>query len=770
MIRKAGSLFIVCVLLITLYYTFGVLALSGADASAPVSKVLEIWDRTGAEKLGMCGEAVRGSFLSFKGNAVDEESNVNVAELKRDEDIGGVGWNENSNWAPTTCANCGSSNNVDFFSIAESNSRKFSEGERVVCSRSIDASGNLELVDVNSCCGFCVDTKGPEKVMNVKSVDTGQCVLGYVNSAPKFTWDSALVGGCAGIEYYEVELHYSNGTIVDSFRSEGTEFSVPVEKLINGKSYYVKIRGVDSAGNKGVISDKSSVVVYDNENPKVKLSMGGIDGWVREDFIVNESDSDNLGLFSCEYRTTNGGDVGNWTKVNCNLAFGIDVSSSCPNDGKCVVEKRATDRACNVGQDSREFKVDANSPNTTKIISEPKIAGTGGIDWFITDRTGVSFSCSDGNGVGCDKTVYRIKGESGNWSSWIAFNGSALKFAKEGKYFVEYYSEDLLGNKEGVKSEIDKVDLEAPVSIKSEKPVFVDNSSRMWIGANTIFNISAVDEGVGVQGIFYRINSGGWKVYNGTFSLGSVCGESLIEYYSEDLLGNTEKVKNQTVMMDCDSPSIIILNPSLGEREIEKCSQSVVALVNDSGTGVKKVWAELWNGTSKVREVVMASSVYGTYEAMMDKQLPAGNYTLKVKVQDNAGNVKEEDLEEHLLNSVFVESITPSICSINPLVGGTCDFTFNVCMRGGDSIKFWMDKLGAIVTPSMMNASVSKGSNSTFVGLLDDGVNAGLLNFGKGVINGRDSFSLKLKVSSSVAGQIGAGSHKLNYLIKSYKN
>ena len=246
-------------------------------------------------------------------------------------------------------------------------------------------------------------------------------------------------------------------------------------------------------------------------------------------------------------------------------------------------------------------------------------------------------------------------------------------------------------------------------------------------------------------------------------------GTHKICFNSVDNLGNEEMQMCQVFFVDNTSPSIEILNPSEDERNIEKCAQSVVALVNDNGSGVKKVWAELWNESEKVvRTADMKLTIYGTYEAFMDKQLPAGDYMLKIMAEDNIGNVNEVELEERLLKSVFVESISPAQCSVNPLTGGSCQFTFNVCMRGANEVSFSLDKLGGIITPAMMNAMISKNGNSTFVGLLDERIEAGKLSLSNDMINGKTSFNLNLDIPADMVSSIGKGVHPLDFSIKSF--
>ncbi len=247
-------------------------------------------------------------------------------------------------------------------------------------------------------------------------------------------------------------------------------------------------------------------------------------------------------------------------------------------------------------------------------------------------------------------------------------------------------------------------------------------------------------------------------------------GTHKICFQSIDNVDNEEMQMCQVFFVDNTAPTIDILNPTLEESErIEKCSQSIVALVNDEDSGIKRVWAELWNEEEKVREVNMSRTIYGTYEALMDKQLPSGSYMLKVMAEDNVGNPESIEIEETLVDSVFVESIFPGQCTINPEKGGSCKFTFNVCMRDANAVSFSLDKLGGIITPAMMNAEISKGQDKTFIGLLDDRIESGMLSLSEETINGRTSFDVSLNIPINLASVIGKGVHPLNFHIKSFK-
>lgn len=91
---------------------------------------------------------------------------------------------------------------------------------------------------------------------------------------------------------------------------------------------------------------------------------------------------------------------------------------------------------------------DATAPVTTD-------SGTDA-NWHNTDVT-VNFSCTDANS-GCDKTYYRLNGGA-------FVEGNSVTLTADGTYLIDYYSTDLAGNSEGIKSAANtvKIDKTAPV-------------------------------------------------------------------------------------------------------------------------------------------------------------------------------------------------------------------------------------------------------------------------------------------------------------------
>ncbi len=401
--------------------------------------------------------------------------------------------------------------------------------------------------------------------------------------------------------------------------------------------------------------------------------------------------------------------------------------------------------------------VDNTAPLTDKEVGEPKYPCVGDEElcgpqgewpaWFVTGETPITLSCKDGepHPVDHESLCYRI--------SWDDDNQETPPF------LTEQYCKQFGGEIEELYSE----------------------ESQDWVP----FCCSLTEE----DG--YGFNFQEDSLHN-------------IEWFCRDALGNVGEANIEWDNVDSAGPEIIIRNPNSNEREIEMCVQKIVASIDDEKSGVIRAWAELWatpvdEGDEPLREIDLNIVHYGqtvTWEGIMNKELPAGDYILKVCAEDGNGNENCKEVEETLLDGIFVEFITPAICGIDPEEGGICDFTYNICMRGDNSIKFWLNKIEGLVTPGDMNAIITnpETGESATVGLRHESglteqecgevgdfwdpetglcwfiTDAEFLQLQCSEINGRTEFELHLELDSEDMSAIGPGVHELEYWIESLTN
>ncbi len=719
-----------------------------------------------------------GKFI-LRGSASDEDSNiVNVQYTRSDQNpflkngipFTGAFDSKNEQWK---------SDPVD---------PGFNDGNNEVCCSATDSNG---LTGEFSCQEFCIDTLEPNPVTNLMPQINDCSQDGHYSNKEcvVWTWSPAIDEGCSNIKDYNVELFDSHGISIDSDTT--TDTLIEFCGLADEESYHVLVTPIDNAGNEGNDATSENVIV-DLKKPEVTITTNA-SMWYTNDFNVEEIDSDENDII-CEYKIINPDGVTtiDWTEIKCNTPITVDVSEDCPVDGSndCKVYKRVTDTACNVGDTSKQFDLDRVAPVTTKTVGEPKYTGflwmDAVVDWFITDKTQISFECADAIS-GCAEIKYRIippgNDEEDEEISFVVYDGAFALGDVDGLYTVEYFSVDNAGNEEVHKFEIDKVDTEAPKTTKTiGEPQFMDDDERLWVSNLTEFMLTCADEEVGCMTSFVSFDDKSSFAINedGKFTLqGLQDGEHTVNFWSIDKLDN-EEMPHQTEVdwLDSSPPLLIGLNPNeLEAGNVQACYQSIVAFVGDSQSGVKKVWAELYDSNKELLRIVnMTLQNDGLYEALMDKQLPVGSYDLIVYAEDNVGNIDAWHSSESLVGGVFVEYLSPATCSVNTELGGSCKFTYHVCMRGANSVEFWMDKMGVPgVPPGLLNASVSKGEDYANVGLLIDGesnfvspLEPSRLQLDEDLINGKTTFDLNLHIPADIASQIGAGAHKLTYIIDSF--
>jgi hypothetical protein len=653
-------------------------------------------------------------------------------------------------------------------------SQIFSDGENRVCGRAKDINNNQEnpgssTVNVwtlpnEDCCNVCIDTQAPPLPVVVHA-NPSQCVPNYVNEAPVFSWEPVEDIGCAGIKFYRYGIYNDLGNLVTSGNT--TETNVTVPSPVNGRGYTIVVRAFDNALNSvdpfnlsewSWYEEDEAVgfVYYDNELPTIttgnpfiypqtQSSVNPALWWITGGFWINETDNDNMGLHECRIIIEDDGEALVEEVIDCNLLYEVG-EEVCTTDGlgKCKVIKQIKDKACNVGSTEELLDVDKNPPVTTKEVIGAKYPGPNAlwplIHWFIKPSTQVQLTCDDA-GSGCYKTFYRINSSE----DWIEYTSPFNVGSEDGVYLVEYYSVDGVGWIEDVQYEYDKIDTIAPTTEKTEEPSYFDEGTEtLWVGANTLFSVSAFDTQVGVNKTYYNYDSTEYSVDGdlAEFNLSGYCpsynGSTFdIYHWAEDHLGNmpneTEKGM-QTVKLDCVAPEIEVLN-NLADGSMIHCDQSVAVKLTDDGSGVKGARVVWKNSTGDVvaqKEMVYYEGYQGGAWDSTFTQLELwkeGNYTIEIVAEDNVGNENTLALSVELPRTICAV-IVPSACNIPDLnAGGLCEFTFYSRIRGGNAVAMSLKDINGFSAQNL-SAVLINSSSSVAVGNVNN-ANTPLWNGGK---------------------------------------
>ena len=158
-------------------------------------------------------------------------------------------------------------------------------------------------------------------------------------------------------------------------------------------------------------------------------------------------------------------------------------------------------------------------PETTMQLSGAVYVGV--MYTYITNATDIDLITHDNGGTGIARTQYRIDG--GAWTDYIA--GTPIHMNGEGLHQIRFNSTDNLGGAESTVTETLFVDDIAPVT------------TAAWNGTAVI--LSATDAGCGLNWTYYRLDSGTFVIYNGSFNV-TGDGQHTVRFYSVDRLGNME--------------------------------------------------------------------------------------------------------------------------------------------------------------------------------------------------------------------------------------
>lgn len=184
---------------------------------------------------------------------------------------------------------------------------------------------------------------------------------------------------------------------------------------------------------------------------------------------------------------------------------------------------------------SAEMWLFDDTPPFTQIAFSP--AGS----WVSTSPVSASFLATD--------DIYGVAG------TLFSLDGSAettyttpLQITGEGMHTVEYRSVDLVGNTEGLKSAQIGIDTSAPSAT-------VVGTQPDWYTEAASISISATDAVSGVSAIRYRVDGSATQTYTGAVSIVEE-GVHELEYWAQDLAGNTSTPQTLIVKVDLGAPIV----------------------------------------------------------------------------------------------------------------------------------------------------------------------------------------------------------------------
>ncbi|UCE73429.1 MAG: hypothetical protein JSV56_10415, partial [Methanomassiliicoccales archaeon] len=345
--------------------------------------------------------------------------------------------------------------------------------------------------------------------------------------------------------------------------SEVNPFTLAGLTLADG-TYTMYYGSIDLLGNNE--TPKALIVIVDNTRPNTHVAVTGGPSYGNIlDGVINVTDTtqftltgnDNSGIrVDFEWWYIN--DLGNYSEVNTFTLAGLSL-----DDGTYTLYYGSIDLLGNNGTPKTlTVIIDNTKPDTdVAVTGGPSYGNIDNGEINVTDTTQFTLTGTDNSGVGVDFEWWYIN-DLGNYSEINPFTLASLSLA-DGIYTLYYGSIDLLDNNETINTLTIFVDNSPPKTVISEDSLKYI-SDDIWISSDTTITLDAADDGsipVGLDYTKYRIWDGmwsDWNAYFGGFTLDGEDGIRYVEFYSVDLLGNTEPVNNMTYILDNSPPGTTI--------------------------------------------------------------------------------------------------------------------------------------------------------------------------------------------------------------------
>ena len=427
------------------------------------------------------------------------------------------------------------------------------------------------------------------------------CTAGWHNTTQTITLSCADTSGSG-----------CNGTTYSIDGGETTVYSGTFNISTDG-NHSIDYNSIDYATNREI--QKTSYCAYDATPPSVASpifvgftifggfinGVGTVLGGLATDILSG------IDQATCEY-TLNGG--GSWLSAVWNTDHCEATEVSIVDGTDYNISTRVDDQAGNTGTSDYNgiLKGDTTAPTTNDNASN---------DWTASNQT-VTLTPTDVDGSGVKQTFYCVDEAGSCTPTTIGTSVSVTCTAGNiCEQYVRYYSEDNVNNEESVQqSVLTRIDKENPVTTPTACPTG-------WNNTNQDVNFSCDDgSGAGCDHTNVRIDGGGWNEVT-TINL-TTDANHLIEYFSDDLVGNNETTKSFYCAIDKTAP---ILNYVDNNSVWKKTNFNINFGINTSVSGKASAQFRVDGGSWE--------------DFASDYNVPItldGNYYIDANITDNANN------------------------------------------------------------------------------------------------------------------------------------
>ncbi len=301
------------------------------------------------------------------------------------------------------------------------------------------------------------------------------------------------------------------------------------------------------------------------------------------------------------------------------------------------------------------FGVD-NLPPTTS----PFPVGTLGDGGWYTSPITLTLTASDGlSGVAV--LSYRV--DTGPWQIYTG----TLSLSVDGIHTVDFYSVDVAGNNESVRTLELRLDQTAPDTISdlSGTP-----GNDPWFLSSVRVTLLTTDTTSGVAAVSYSLDGGPLQDYTSPFTIGGDGIHSLV-YFARDEAGNVAVSESVEIRIDTTSPAFLAASP---EGVITSSEVTLMWVATDNHSGIARYEVSV-DGVGFVSVGLNTTITF---------QLTDGDHIVVLRAVDTAGQMQTHELRFRVDTNIL--SITGPYAGI-PLyaiiAGGIVLLTLLIIRRRG---------------------------------------------------------------------------------------
>lgn len=510
-------------------------------------------------------------------------------------------------------------------------------GSNVLEVRAVDLAGNQKVASAT----ISMDTTAPTVS---ESLLTPTGLNGWYVTSPIET-DLIASDSASGVDaiYYRVNPYGS--TTIDPTYTKVTASTYALA-IANG-SWKVDWYATDQAGNTSAVRtfyakvDALKPVLSETIAPSPVAS-----GWYTQPISIRVSTTDSPTVLptqpaiQLEYQLNRSG----WQAVTGPITISIDAVHE--------LMVRATDDAGNQTVETLNLSVDTTAPSLA--LSLPITPKPG---WF---PKGLNLTANYADVTSKIASVqYRVNG--GPWQTIASpISSTDISMNAEGTFTYEVQVTDRAGL---TTTKSTTVNIDATIPALSETIPTPDGANSWYKAAPVSIGLNALDGGAEMGTIYYRMTSKGsaagayTSVSSGSKTLSIDNGYTTVDWYAQDLTGNTSPVRSFVVKVDALAPQVQgVVTPST--QVGGWYPQAISVAVNSTDTPVIPSLGE-----SALVEYQLDDAAWETVDGAVSISTE-GTHALNMRATDPAGNVATSSL------NLKVDATNPTIAVNVPAADG----------------------------------------------------------------------------------------------------